>query len=374
MKRLIALLLALTLALSVASIAMAEHVYPSELGYGSTELDPDIDPDDYLQPGEEYEIAAWDNNPDDDSYGWDNYSVYSLGQAGVDAGVAVSVASAAGILLDEDTDISVDWSVGGALVESVKFDDDEGILVLTLMENFTIDSLKDLEGTFTFEYYDSTLGDDVEIDFEFYAEVSNHLVIVDGYSNLDDAADDAIEADDNTIYKCSEDEPGYVVFNANNRLFSTTLKMIKNEKAFMFSSEEMIDTVEEQYGYYDADIECYQFGGSPTFTNEAAFSLQADYADQYYVYEWDGYSLTLVDYEWDSINGLYKWATTSPTDYVISDTELVAADELTDGDTTDPDYVEENPDTGASDVVGIAAALSVLSLVAIGAVSLRKRK
>ncbi len=49
------------------------------------------------------------------------------------------------------------------------------------------------------------------------------------------------------------------------------------------------------------------FGGSPTFTNDAAFTLQADYAD-----------------------------------------------------------------TGANDVVGVAAALATLSLIVAGAVSLKK--
>ena len=46
---------------------------------------------------------------------------------------------------------------------------------------------------------------------------------------------------------------------------------------------------------------------------------------------------------------------------LVSDVEIVAAEEDT-----------KNPDTGANDVVGVAAALAVVSLVAAGAVSLKK--
>ena len=54
----------------------------------------------------------------------------------------------------------------------------------------------------------------------------------------------------------------------------------------------------------------------------------------------------------------------STTEYVVSDIELKGV--TTGGSET------SNPDTGANDVVGIAAALAVVSLVAAGAVSLKK--
>ena len=58
---------------------------------------------------------------------------------------------------------------------------------------------------------------------------------------------------------------------------------------------------------------------------------------------------------------MVTWSTKSPKSYVISDVELVAAAEDS-----------KNPDTGANDVVGVAAALAVVSLVAGAAVSLKK--
>ena len=51
----------------------------------------------------------------------------------------------------------------------------------------------------------------------------------------------------------------------------------------------------------------------------------------------------------------------------MSTEELVSADGE---EVTEPDV--ENPDTGANDVVGIAAALGVVALVSAAAVSLKK--
>ncbi len=377
MKKVLALMLALSLVAATAIPAFADHT-------SCADANCELDDHDHLQPGESYYLEI-----DGLNSGLDYVTLVDID--GFDMGTAPGTLAEAIELISEDNynfKADIDWSVGGALVNSLKFDDDDwvsdssggttnGAWILSLNENFTISSEKELSGTIIFETSDSLLtSDDAYIELEIDASVSNHLAMVSGYSDLDDAEDDAIEAVDNTIYQCEEDESGYVVFNDQTRLFTTTLKMIEDEKAFMFNSEEMIDDVEDRYGYIDADIECYQFGGSPTFTNEAAFSLQADYADQYFVYEWDGSSLTSVDYEWDSINGIYKWATKTPTDYVISDTELVAGDEVTDEDsTTDSTYdPEENPDTGANDVVGVAAALAVISLVAAGAVTIKNKK
>ena len=139
----------------------------------------------------------------------------------------------------------------------------------------------------------------------------------------------------------------------------------------------MIDA-RRKVGDSDATIDCYTFGGTPTFTNAAAFTLQADYADQYHVYTYASGKLTKVSYDWNSIDGVYEWSTKSPASYVISDTELTAADETSDSSSASTSITTttttKNPDTGATDVVGVAAALAVISLVSAGAVALTKKK
>lgn len=139
--------------------------------------------------------------------------------------------------------------------------------------------------------------------------------------------------------------------------------MVAGEKAFMFADETAIEALEEKFP--EADLECYNFGGAPVFNNAAVFTQQADYADQYYIYSYKNGKLAEVEAEWNNIEGVYEWETKAPTSYVISDVELVAAAE-------EESFEDKNPDTGANDVVGIAAALTVTSLVAAAAVSLRK--
>ena len=224
-------------------------------------------------------------------------------------------------------------------------------------ENFTITEAKDLEGEIVISYKDLN-GDKKTDKVPFKKIVSNHLTEVYGEEDPDDAME--IEAIDNTLYQCAEDEEGFVKFN-RNALLGCTLNMASKEKAFMYNDEEAIETLTDKFP--DADIECYRFGGSPKFKNPAKFTLQADYANQYYVYTYKNGKLEKQDYDWNSVEGVYEWETNAPTNYVISDVELVAAAE---------EETTKNPDTGANDVVGVAAALAVVSLAAAGAVSLKK--
>jgi len=57
----------------------------------------------------------------------------------------------------------------------------------------------------------------------------------------------------------------------------------------------------------------------------------------------------------------WEWTAIAEGTIIVTDVEIVLADETT-----------KNPDTGANDVVGVAAALAVVSLIAAGAVSLKK--
>ena len=349
MKKIIALALALVMALSLGVVALADcdfvDVDGRECGVEYDDTYP------HMLPGEKY----WFEN---------DYA--------------------------KDLNITVEWTKGGALVKGVYYepksdedtypseafdgwdgwddimndvgwtnepDDETGVWVIELKENYTITTAKDLEGTVTYTYKDAD-GKKKTAEMKIWGVVSNHILDVYGEEDKDDAL--VIEAENNTLYQCEEDEAGYVKFN-KGALLSATLNMASEEKAFMYNDEAAIDALTEKFP--EADIECYNFGGSPVFKNEAEFTLQADYADQYYVYTYTNGKLEAQDYTWNSIEGVYEWATKAPTSYVISDVELVAADEAEE---------TKNPDTGANDVVGVAAALAVVSLVAAGAVSLKK--
>ncbi len=230
-----------------------------------------------------------------------------------------------------------------------------GLWVLTLKENYTISDLKDLKGTITITGKDST-GAKKTVEYDLNKLVANHKITVQGDEDLDSARE--LEAANNTLYVCEDEADGYVKFNLK-ALLGATLNMVGKEKAFMYTDESAIAVLTEQFP--KADIECFQFGGTPTFKNAAKFTLQADYADQYFVYSYENGKLVPQDYSWNSVEGVYEWETNTPATYVISDVELVAAAETT-----------KNPDTGANDVVGVAAALAVVSLLSVAAISRKK--
>jgi len=384
MKKLLALLLTLLMALSLCSAALADHVKEEDVSGGTCELTPDNEDGEHLQPGEQYDFFSLEHligiRPKD----------FTLSSALADDDAKEAACDSLYFPIEPSTyvpgstndnpvspdkawRVSASWDIGGAMVKTVKWDKDQeanygpagmttGAFVVVLNENYTISELKRLEGTLT---YTSKFNKDITVKVPLKLQVSNHLVTVEGYKKASDAEDNVIDASNNTLYQCDEDNPGYICFN-DGRLLSCTLKMVKNEKAFMYNDEGMIDAIDEKYGAGDARIDCYNFGGSPKFTNDAQFKLQADYANQYKIYTWDGVKLTPCKYEWDSINGVYKWSTKTPGAYVISDQELIAADEAKDTAET------KNPDTGAADMTGVAVALAAVSLLAGAAVSLRK--
>ena len=117
--------------------------------------------------------------------------------------------------------------------------------------------------------------------------------------------------------------------------------------------------------YPDAEMRFFEIEGNG-FPTTLSFELYA--AEDEYVYAVKDGKLTNSGLKWDE--DVYAWTgkVRSAVQYVISDIEL----DTTAVDTGDGDTTTENPATGANDVVGVATALAVVSLVAAGAVSLKK--
>ncbi len=104
------------------------------------------------------------------------------------------------------------------------------------------------------------------------------------------------------------------------------------------------------------------------FPTTMALELYAD--EDAYVYAIKDGKVVSSGLKWDE--DAYAWTgkIRSAASYVISDIELDTS-AVVDGD-GETDNTTENPETGANDVVGVATALAVVSLVAAGAVSLKK--
>ena len=82
--------------------------------------------------------------------------------------------------------------------------------------------------------------------------------------------------------------------------------------------------------------------------------------------------LTKSAAKWSEDDGCWVLKTRSLGSYVSSDKEMESAASNSSSDTDADSGDATNPTTGAIDVVGIATALAVISLVCAGAVSLKK--
>ncbi|MBP1558631.1 MAG: hypothetical protein J6B40_03550, partial [Oscillospiraceae bacterium] len=203
-----------------------------------------------------------------------------------------------------------------------------------------------------------------------YTVANNVFEDIAGAKKAKDAGDYPITPDENTIYIMDEDG-GYVSFQ--EELLKGVVKMDKEEKVFLNiwygnendTTEEIIDAIEAELGedYVDeAIIEYYTFE-TRAFKNDVDFSYEAYEDDPHFFYLWNDGKLTKIDATYDDDEDVEAWVWNAIAEgtIIVTDVEIVLADEET-----------KNPDTGANDVVGVAAALAVVSLVAAGAISLKK--
>ena len=101
--------------------------------------------------------------------------------------------------------------------------------------------------------------------------------------------------------------------------------------------------------------------------------MEADYFEKAYVYEYSGGKLRIVDAKLNADEDAYEWTAKKLSTYVVSDTKLAADGYVSAAEDGEDEKADtENPNTGANDIVGVAAGLAVVSLVAAGAVALKK--
>ena len=357
MKKVIALALAMVMALSMTAMAapILAPVSPAQDDCGDG-----VGEDNQLLPGNEYHYAL---------------------DFGAVIGEANDADNGSDGTIDFDSkyfSVSADWDVGSALVSSVKIDNSCNHLVVALKENYTIEDLKDLEGTITLkakkdlwdETYNVYLEKGYEWEFAFDAEVANNVEDIDGGDNRDDAT--PVEVENNKIYNVSTS--GWFDFGGDGeRLSSVLVRMQEGEQIFAYWNEDKVDAIEDKYYDADADLEYVTFVANPKLNRKAEIAIQGDYSDEYHLYKIENGDIKEMDYTFNEEDGLFTFTETRLGSYVISDKELVAeADEPAADEPATDDTTTQNPDTGANDVVGVAVALAAVSLVAAGAVSLKK--
>lgn len=337
MKKVIALVLAVALSLSMASVAFAaKSAQDFEDAAASAKA---------ITPGTKIEFVGSD-----------------FSNASATSGVVPEV-----YFTDEYFTITVKYDKGGDLVESVKFDND-GKLVLKLKANskletpkianidlkeLSVKAKKKVDGQFE-------RGTVFTLDTTKYTTALGAKFI--GYTPVKVTVGDpvSLKNEESGIYKF-EEKASKETYDTSEFTFGTIaygeMRVYKDDKFFLEYDEDVdLDIVKANP---DAEIEFYNLGGS--FNASMNFELYAD--EDKYIYELRDGKLVESTLKWNNDASAWTGKVRTLTTYVVSDIKLVAA--ATAEET-------KNPDTGANDVVGVAVALAVVSLVAAGAVSLKK--
>ncbi len=256
---------------------------------------------------------------------------------------------------------------GANMIESVKVSK-WNTLEVQLKESYTMaeETAKTVEGKIVLvKKTDSKATSTIPVTFT----VNNTSAVVYGEKKAADAVDTIGSAADK-VWICDEDSAGYVNVNIGTEL-KGVVKMEAKEKAYLNllpygkgqAGEETKDAIDAFCGEdFDGIVEYYIFE-TKAFKNDVDFRYDAWEEDPHFFYAWDGEKLTAIDAKYDADEDVDDYVFTAAVEgaIIVTDEEIVLAAEET-----------KNPDTGANDVVGVAAALAVVSLVAAGAVSLKK--
>ena len=136
-----------------------------------------------------------------------------------------------------------------------------------------------------------------------------------------------------------------------------------------------IDEIVDFFG--DVDVDCYDFIANPKFASKVKVVIDADSGSVLYEYNKKTGDVTKVDAEYESDGWAFETKVLGT--YVVAEEEYEEGTISKDGETSSDEETEEptdgdktNPGTGANDMVGAAAAMAVVSLVAAGAVAFKK--
>lgn len=362
MKKIIALALALVLSLSMATVAFAADLV---FKTGDTGV---------WAPGEDFVLYASD---------FEDSSNNALLAA---AGDLIGTADTAHDYFTSDYfTLSYKVAKGANLLESVKFAD--GVIKVTFKANYNLE--QPAITNFAFDSIKVKARKDVDTNTkvtglsrntEYTAIAASIPSVAVGYvatvptgATAHGTATDAISLD--SPIKITT--PGYFKFKAesNSSFRDATINLgdvyvsarIFDGEKFYFSVDNKADLdIIKANAETDAErIDFFKFKSNPTFSQRATVELPGEKGD--FVYELKDGKLTKASaFKWNEEINAFEGKVLTLGNYVVSDVELKSAP------AKDTDEDSKNPNTGANDFVGVAVALAVVSLVAAGAVSLKK--
>ena len=165
---------------------------------------------------------------------------------------------------------------------------------------------------------------------------------------------------DNAVQKISGDYGNIVLECADEKDTEVTFRAYKNDEYFLHNDTDADNALLKAYADQDAEISFLNFPSNQTLNSTATIRFYKDEDSHVYVLK-NGKLASEV--KWDDDEACFVLKTRTLGSYVFSDKKLnVSASTAADN----------NPDTGANDVVGIATALAAVALVSAAAVSLKK--
>jgi hypothetical protein len=285
---------------------------------------------------------------------------------------ANDVAGVKAVNSDNYSITKVKYNEGRSLVDDIYFDDDNDQVVIKLKDNTSLTTNKTLDMSFTLK----GKGRDVEdIDVAIkdttvgYGLLTGHIEIVDTDTvNITDrmfsASDEDAEKNFLKVTKASGAESSYgdMEFTTADGDVDVVVRVYDGDKLYVYNDVDADKDILKAYADSDAELTFLNFPGDTTFNATATVYFYKD--EDSYIYEVKNGKLVESNAKWSEDDGAFVLKTRTLGNYVFSDVELNVTETVDDTTT--------NPDTGANDVVGIAAALGAVALVSAAAVSLKK--
>lgn len=274
-----------------------------------------------------------------------------------------------------DLKASLAWEDGKEYFKSVELDDG--------------DAAGEIEVTVKFKDYYGV--DDIDVDFEISLKKGSskkdftvggeptqykeyRIATTYGWGQIvpqGDKDDDTVTVDsENGLVVFDDEDAKYTTFEFDNLdSLSVAGKMSKQDAVNMYLDTAVTDEIKAlMKKNEDVDFDVVDFRGAPEFdfTQEVTYYID-DEDVEYFVYEIVDGKPVAVKAKLNDDKDALVWKTRTLGTYIVTDDEIKAAA----ADETETDD-KENPATGSVDFVNVAVALGAVSLVAAGAVALKK--
>ena len=262
----------------------------------------------------------------------------------------------------------VTYNKGKAYIDSIELNDEEDDeLVIKFKKDYTVEKAKEID----LEIELRGKGNDVDVKTVNIDVTAKYLTGIDTFYINEDNEISGYSETEISEFKSEEGDGapyGTLEFDTTDGDTSVEVRVYDGDKLFLGHDYDADKKVLVANADSEAEISFLNFPAKPSFNSTATvYFYQVD--EDGFVYELTGEGkIKKSAAKWSEDDGCWVLKTRTLGSYVFADkalTSAAAAGEGTEGETT-------NPDTGANDVVGIAAALAVVSLVAAGAVSLKK--